>query len=261
MKNTPKTLFIASPAHDGKVETSYLIGCIEADRRLRQMGVFSQFYFNSGESLVQRARNNIAKVFLNSKCAETGDYFTHLLQIDTDLGFTADHVIKVLQAADDKHHVIAGIAPAKAINWEGVRQAALKGATAGQLEGAGSRNILNPLPNFDYRTPNPLVPVKYCGTGFMLTSRECLLDFERKYPQLKYKPDYTIGDPAFDNAPDREVMAFFDVMICPEEKRYLSEDYTFCKRAKAIGYDIYVHRECLMPHVGKHHYQPNPAGV
>lgn len=256
-----KTIFIAAPAHDGRVETSFLCGCIDTDRRLKAAGIHAQFYFNSGESLVQRARNNICKVFLNSICAETGEPFTHLLQIDTDLGFNAYHVERILEMADYEHHVIAGIAPIKTINWEAVREAAANGAPTDQIAALGSRNVLNAMSGYDYHTNESLVPVKYCGTGFLLTSRECLLDYAEKYPELKYAPDYKIGDPAFDSTPDPDVTAFFDVMICPEERRYLSEDYTFCKRARAIGYEIYVCRDCLMPHVGKYAYPPHPAGV
>lgn len=253
-----RSLFLASPAHDGRVDTAFLCASIDTDRLFRSLGIPLRFYFNLGESLVQRARNNIAKVFLQSVCTETGQPYTHLLMIDTDLGFRAKHVQHVMELCDDEHPIVAGMAPLKTIDWSAVGVAARMGASDDDLRWAGSRNVVNALDGYDYATDEgPLLPVKYAGTGFMCIRRDALVRFVEAYPELAYLPDYTIGSPEFDLAADRRVTAFFDTIICPDEQRYLSEDYTFCKRARAIGLNIYVARNVLLEHIGKYSYQPN----
>jgi len=252
-----KTLFFASPLHDGRVESAYFCAAIDLDRGMRAHNIPVQFYFHSGESLITRARNNICKVFLESRCGETGEPWTHLVMMDSDMQFTSDQIARVLGMADAKHQVIAGLAPVKAINWEAVRKDAVAGFTAKDLESAGSRMVVNPLPGHDYsRNDDALVPVKYCGTGFILIAREALLAFQNAYPELAYLPDYKIGEPALDDAEDPTVTAFFDTMICPDEKRYLSEDFYFCNKMKAIGIQPYVCRDVLVGHIGKYTYKP-----
>lgn len=254
-----KTLYIGVPSHDHKVEVSFFIGAINTDRNLWQgKKIPIQWSFNSGESLVQRCRNNIAHTFLHTKCGQTKDYFSHLLMIDTDMDFDAHHVEALLDACDESHPIVAGMAPKKYINWGAVKDAAKNGVPANQLAQYASSNVVNKLEDYDYNTDEELVPVEYAGTGIMCVTRDALLKFSDAYPELKYKPDYTIGDSSFDKNVFKGVTAFFDCMICPDENRYLSEDYTFCKRARAIGLETFVHRGVLVGHIGKINYEPNP---
>jgi hypothetical protein len=254
-----KSLYIGVPSHDHKVEVSFFCGAINVERALfAKEKTPIQWSFNSGESLVQRCRNNIAHTFLHTKCAETKDYFSHLLMIDTDMDFEAWQVKALLDACNDQHPIVAGMAPKKYINWSRVHKAVKNGAKPNDLASHASVNVVNKLDDFDYSTEDDVVPVKYAGTGMMCITRKALLDFAAAYPELKYNPDYTIGDSAFDKNTNAGVTAFFDCIICPEEGRYLSEDYTFCKRARAIGLETYVHRKVIVGHIGKINYQPNP---
>jgi len=254
-----KTLYIGIPSHDHKVEVSFFIGAINTDRALWQKeGIPLQWSFNSGESLVQRCRNNIAHSFLHSKCSQTKDYFTHLLMIDTDMDFDAHHVRMLLDSCDNDHPIVAGMAPKKFLHWGNVAKAVKAGVPDKELAEHATMNVVNKLSNFNYAGAGAVVPVKYAGTGIMCITRAALLKFADAYPELRYHPDYTIGDRAFDRNLAQGVTAFFDCVICPEEKRYLSEDYTFCQRARAIGLETYVHREVLVGHIGKFAFNPNP---
>lgn len=256
-----KSILIASPLHDGKVESSYLLGMLNTQQALLSAGVPHTFFFNSGESLVPRVRNNICKVFLNRRCAATGHPFTHLLMIDSDLGFNGADVCRVLGFADDDHQVIAGLAPIKSLDPRKAIEAAKAGCPPGELFRHCTRNVVNPAPGYEYKPDDRLVPVRYAGSGFMLIARQALMAFSERYPELRYKPDYRIGDKDFDDHVDAGVMAFFDTMISPDEVRYLSEDYTFCYRCRQIGIETFVARDVRLSHTGKYTFFPNPTGV
>lgn len=256
-----KSLFMGIPAHDGKVETSFFFAGLNTSRALDQHQIPSTWYVNSGESLVQRARNNIAQVFLNSAWGKEALPYTHMLMIDTDLGFHPAHVLRLLELCDDEHPIVAGMAPLKTIDWAAVGAAARGGAPDDDLRWVGSRNVVNPVDHYDYAdNASALVPVKYAGTGMMMITRNALEKFRAAYPELSYTPDYRVGAAEFDNAPHK-VTAFFDTMICPDENRYLSEDYTFCKRARAIGLETHVCRDVLVEHIGKYTYAPNRSAL
>ena len=167
-----KSLFIGIPAHDGRVEVSFFCAGQNVFNATSARGIQSTWFFNSGESLVMRARNNIAQVFLNSTWGENSLPYTHLLMIDTDLGYTADHVLRLLELCDDAHPIVAGMAPLKTINWTAVGQAARSGASDDTLRWHGSRNVVNPVDGHDYTAnSSSLVPVKYAGTGMMMITR------------------------------------------------------------------------------------------
>jgi hypothetical protein len=257
-----KSLFIASPAHDGRVEVAYLCAMLDVQQSFNGKGIPHTYYFNSGESLVPRARNNICKVFLNAVCQATKEPFTHLLMIDTDLGFGAADVLALFNAADDAHGIVAGLAPLKVLNWQRVADAAAAGIPVDDLPRMATRSVVNILGDYKYsENPSPIVPVKYVGTGFMIITRKALLDWASFHPDKRYIPDYKIGTPEFDQAEDPHVTAYFDTMICPEEGRYLSEDYTFCRRAREAGIETYVARDVRVSHIGKYTYLPELGGL
>jgi hypothetical protein len=53
--------------------------------------------------------------------------------------------------------------------------------------------------------------------------------------------------------------ALFDCMIEPETGHYLSEDYTFCKRWRAIGGKVWLNTKSSLIHIGAHEFLGNPA--
>ena len=86
------------------------------------------------------------------------------------------------------------------------------------------------------------------GTGFMLISRQTILNMMEKYPELKYKPEGMSEDDA------KWFYALFDTVIVNEEgmSRYLSEDYAFCRRVQNMGEEVYLDTTIKLKHVGTH---------
>jgi hypothetical protein len=48
-------------------------------------------------------------------------------------------------------------------------------------------------------------------------------------------------------------------MVHPETGRYLSEDYAFCHRWRAIGGKVWVDLECKLMHLGQHLFRGDLA--
>jgi hypothetical protein len=91
------------------------------------------------------------------------------------------------------------------------------------------------------------VEVEEGGTGFMMIQRSVFPKFAKAYPHLYYKPDHLRND-QFSGS--REIMAYFDCVIDPESKRYLSEDYMFCKYARRAGMKLWLCPWMRLSHMG-----------
>ena len=53
------------------------------------------------------------------------------------------------------------------------------------------------------------------------------------------------------------MFALFDTMIEPESKRYLSEDYTFCRRCQQLGIQIFMDPTINLDHQGTYLFEGN----
>jgi hypothetical protein len=88
------------------------------------------------------------------------------------------------------------------------------------------------------------VEVTYVSTGCILYTREFCQRMWDAYPELSYK----------DNVTKEEKRALYMTMIEPNDLEYLSEDWAFCWRAKAIGEKIWLHPNVLCNHWGLKDY-------
>lgn len=214
-------------------------------------------YFLFNESLVQRARNYVVDEFLRSNC-------THLMFIDADIGFNAKDVLTLLalQVSDpSKYQIVTGPYPKKTIAWEKVAAAVKNGKAKEKPEELAFYSadyVFNPTKDVSsFRIDQP-VEVAEGGTGFMLIPRDVLVKYAAAYPELSYKPDH-VRTENFNGS--REITAFFDCIIDPETKRYLSEDYFFCKKAREIGITIHMCPWMNLQHVGTYIFRGSMAAI
>jgi hypothetical protein len=80
-------------------------------------------------------------------------------------------------------------------------------------------------------------------TGFMLIKRDVFTKMHERYPELECVNDHQ-------NRDLEKYVAVFDCMIDPESRRYLSEDYAFCRRWQQMGGKIYADVMTVLGHVG-----------
>lgn len=214
--------------------------CLDLNTVCIQYGVHVQFYFLFNESLITRARNYLVDEFLRSDA-------THMLFIDSDITFNAMDVLALL--ALDKP-VNGALYPKKTIAWEKVYDASKLGLAddnPNKLAEFIGDYVLNVPPGTQEIPMQEPVEVMEIGTGFMMIRRDVFDQFKAAYPEYSYKPDHN-RTAAFDGS--REIHMYFQALIEPESKRYLSEDYMFCQWVRKIGIPIYACPWMRLTHTG-----------
>lgn len=252
-------LMIATPCYGGMATGAYMDSCLKLVPELIKYGVGYAFYFMFNESLITRARNYCADAFLSNPVE-----FTHLLFIDSDIEFHPDSVMSMLAMSilNEDKGIFVGPYPKKSIAFEKIKQAVDSGKADEnpfELEKyAGDFVIGRFLTDKAEIKLNEIVEVSEAGTGFMLIKRQVLLDFAIAHPELYYKPDHVRSK---DFNGDREICQFFNAEIDLKSKRYLSEDYYFCYKAKDLGWGTYLLPWVQLNHIGSYRFVGNLPAV
>jgi hypothetical protein len=230
---------VMTPSHDGKYFHHYVTSMLRFSAESAHVGMRLEAMLHSGESLITRARNNCVAAFLANR------HWTHLFWIDSDIGFSPEAAFRLLLSDYD---VAAGVYPLKRETWpdEGVPQ----GTTRAQFESAYTRYTVNaeaPTASGDIELnilPDGFLRMSEAPTGFMVIKRRVFERLRTAYPELQYVPD-GIGDV------DQGLhYRFFEAMVDPRTRRYLSEDYGFCRLWQALGESIYIDANSNLSHHG-----------
>jgi len=241
-------LFVATPMYGGQCAGMYTRSIADLSAICAKYNIPLQLYYLFNESLITRARNYCVDEFIRSDA-------THLMFIDSDIGFNPQDVIALLalqSTADSPYDVIGGPYPKKCISWEKIKIAVDKGAAdedPNVLEKFVGDYVFNPRSGQKEIPIGEPVEVMEIGTGFMMIRRSTLEKYKEAYPDLSYKPDH-IRTEAFDGS--REIHAYFDCIIDPVSKRYLSEDYMFCYNTIKAGMKVWICPWMSMQHVGSY---------
>jgi hypothetical protein len=250
------SIFLGTPMYGGNCAGLFCKSTNDLFKLCATHGIEVKEYFLFNESLVQRARNYVVDEFMRSGC-------THLMFVDADIGFNPKDVLMLLalQISDpEKYQIVTGPYPKKAIAWEKVKSAVKngKGENPADLAFYSADYVFNPVKEVQSFKIDEPVEVAEGGTGFMLIPRTVLEKYATAYPEYSYKPDH-IRSENFNG--DREITAFFDCGIDPETKRYLSEDYFFCKNARKIGITIHMCPWMQLQHVGTYVFRGSMAAI
>ena len=249
-----KHIFIATPCYGGQIGEPYFRSMMRLAILCNKFDIKYTISTLANESLITRGRNTLVSFFMENKDA------THLFFIDADIEFNPEDLLR--QVAYDKP-VVVGAYPKKAINWDSIISAARNpdlDENAQSIEGHSSNYVVN----FDFlkdengnRTPqvqivDNLVRLKDAGTGFMCIKKEVIQQMMDAHPELKY-----VNDINFDQKFEPFMYALFDTMIDPESRRYLSEDYMFCRLWQNMGGDVYLDPRTALNHVGHYTFRGN----
>tara|TARA_B110000483_G_scaffold26635_1_gene32083 strand:+ start:87 stop:758 length:672 start_codon:yes stop_codon:yes gene_type:complete len=199
---------------------------------LMREGVQLMLDTTENESLVHRARNVSIGRFMQKTDA---DFF---MFIDADVEFDANSVLRLLRSG---HEVSVAVYPKKVVMWDQAREAVENGDERNMA--LISSSLVANIGATKRSVVNGFVEVLDGPTGFMMISREALTKMHEHYPELNCKNDHQNRD--FD-----EYCAIFDCMIDPDSRRYLSEDYAFCRRWQQMGGKIYADCNTTLGHVG-----------
>jgi hypothetical protein len=279
-----RKIMVGTPMYGGQCGGQYAKSCIDLQHLAKLYDMDVTFFFLYNESLITRARNYLADEFVRSK-------YTHLMFIDSDIGFDPNDVIELAARADpnsDKD-IICAPYPKKVIAWEKIKRAVDKGfadKNPNDLERYVGDFVFNPVSGGEIPIFEP-VEVLESGTGMMMIQRSVFESMSQEYPQLKYRPDHVRTD-HFDGS--REIYAYFDALIDDKNanvvaelkalkkvnpnasfddiiafmsdknhglareysNRYLSEDYMFCQWARNIGKKVWLCPWMKTTHMGSY---------
>jgi glycosyltransferase involved in cell wall biosynthesis len=279
-----RKLFVAVPMYGGQCAGMFTRSISDLSAICTKYQIPLQLFFLFNESLITRARNYCVDEFMRSEA-------THLMFIDSDIGFNPQDVIALLamQSDESAYDVIGGPYPKKCISWEKIKQAVDKGMAdenPNNLEKYVGDYVFNPKGGQREIPINQPVEVLEIGTGFMMVRRKTFEDYQKVYPHLWYKPDH-VRTEHFDGT--REIMAYFDCVIdraygqedmhkliqelasdgntevlvkraqemlqlekTVASKRYLSEDYMFCYNVQKAGMKVWFCPWMQLQHVGSY---------
>ena len=216
-------IFFATPCYGGMVTDQFFLSMFRTSQTFMQHGINFRITTLRNESLITRGRNILTAMFLESDCS-------HLMFIDADIEFQADDLLRMM--AYDKP-IMAAAYPKKAL----------------PIQYAINFKFINQEKK-QIRIENGAVEVLDASTGFFLVKREVVEKMMQAYPELHYRNDSNIYEKF-----NKYCYSFFDTIHDPEDNRYLSEDYTFCRRWQKLGGEIWLDPNTKLNHVGTHSFE------
>jgi hypothetical protein len=198
------------------------------------------------DALITRGRSTIAAIFLDDPTA------THLLFVDADISFQPQQVTRLLSFDKD---VVGALYPLKLIDWPRIPERHVRAGES--LERAGLSYVGELCDDQELRIEAGFATAKYAGTGFLLIKRGVFERMMPAYPELKYSTIHSSPRPT--HGADYRY-ALFDCMIDPDTGIYLSEDYAFCRRWRALGGELWLDLNSELTHTGNHPFKGNTSG-
>jgi hypothetical protein len=224
-------IMIATPCYGGMVNAPFMHGILDTHVMCMERKVPLSFATLHSESLVQRARNHLVGHFLASRAS-------HMMFIDADIGFTAASILRLVAHNKD----IVGAPYRKKdrtkVDW------------AINLHGQDSGKLV--------MEPTGIFRVKHLATGFMMIHRRVLEALYDGHPEWHYKLAPNEGEPG---GWREKLASIFDCFRYPdtEDGMYLSEDWGFCHRAEAEGFQIWCDPGIILQHYGVTDFGADPT--
>jgi len=235
--------FVATPNYGGVLTSNYVRSLLGLVNLAWTHGFAMHTRFLDGDSLITRARNRLVAEFMADA------RWTHLFWIDADIGFEPEAALRLLLAGRE---VVAGVYPHKIDAWP------VHGLDAPLPAGSTRQDFEARYPSFPANLlthgrvdADGFMEVLDAPTGFMVIARRVFEHMADAMPQLRYTPDVS-GHPDIRRgqpAPPPHYR-FFDVLAEPDNGRYLSEDYAFCRRWQSIGGKVHVDTRSNLTHQG-----------
>ena len=215
------SILIGLPCYGGVVSDKTTNALFKLGKQFVRNNIDHGILTLANESLISRGRSRISNFFINNT------EFEYLFFLDSDVGFEADDVLKLL---NHNKEMVCGAYPMKTIplKW-----------------------------NFTITEPKQregdLVAIDKIGIGFSLIHRDVFIRIAKQYPELKYIPtnESTTHNPTeqeFNNS-----YHYFHEMR--QGNIYLPEDLSFFTRARSVGMQAWMDTSINLCHVGSHVFQ------
>lgn len=223
---------MSTPCYGGMCLQAYAESMLNFQRLCASKGIELYLDTTENESLITRARNISIARFLYKSDAE---YF---IFVDADIHFQPESLLRLIESG---HDVSVACYPKKVIMWDQA-ETAVKTGDERNLQRLASSLVLN-FKHERSQVVNGFTEVLDGPTGFMCIKRSVIEKMYEAYKDLMCVNDHQ-------NKDLDEYCAIFDCMIDPVNRRYLSEDYAFCRRWQQIGGQIFADVTTVLGHVG-----------
>lgn len=242
-------LWILIPAAGDLIHATFSTHLIMLLGLLRQHGIWYKLHYLPGDSLVTRARNNLASIFMSASSDDNNDF---ALWLDVDILFDPNSVLQMLALDLD---FVAAPYSKKGFHIDRMKAAVELGWTNDRItQVIGTPNvnwIANPVV-----THEPM-PVLEAGSGFWLTKRKVYRMMQESHPEICYRRSaeetaHYNSDHAYD---------YFRVGVWPETQEYLSEDWWFCRTWRNLGGTVYCCFWIKTHHIGPYLYPMNMPAI
>ncbi len=225
-------LFLSTPCYGGLCLEPFLTSILRLQILLMKEKVELLLDTTENESLVHRARNVSVGRFMQKTDADL------VMFVDADVHFDPESVVRLINSG---HDISVACYPKKIVMWDQAKERLASGDNRNPAMLASSLVV-----NFGAHSrpiENGFVEILDGPTGFMMIKRSVFERMEKHFPELDCVNDHQNRD--FD-----KYHACFDCMIDPVSRRYLSEDYAFCRRWQQMGGKIFADVHTTLGHVG-----------
>ena len=247
------SILIATPCYGKVMGEGYVHSYIASYELLRSKGHKVTLFTVGNESLITRARNNVVAHFLSMK-----NKADRLMFIDADITWQPQAVLDLIES---DHDVCGTPYPTKGRDWNKAIQFINEKTKDGkeikpaELMNSTLRFTINTIKKdekgsteVEGNMQKGWREVSALGTGFLMIKREVLEKMRDHFrDELNYKNDVKGYEKTID---PENCVGVFETMIDPKTRRYLSEDYAFCKRWIDMGGKVNACLKHRLTHTG-----------
>lgn len=226
MTTHPMKILIAIPAYGGSVCEKTLTGVYETTRDLVRANISVELITVVNDSIIHHMRSNLANFFYHNTDA------THLLWVDSDIGFHAEDVRKLIELNTE---FACATYPKKTLP--------LRYSCALPKEG------------IVWNESQTAIKAAHVGSGFQLLSRRVFERIAARFPELKYSP----RSESRQVTPAEQANSYHYYDTYKDKNGLLiGEDYAFCNRFRQAGGTIWLRPDITLAHVGSHVFTGQP---
>ncbi|WP_158934154.1 hypothetical protein [Burkholderia sp. S171] len=230
----PYHVLICLPTHSEQVHINFAMSLMATTRALNDAGVTFETLHVASAHII-RTRNFFANYFVEHST------FTHVLFLDTDMGFPSQSILKMLAA----NMSIVGVAyPYRRFDMSRQINASDNGLSMSDWFEKHAQYTVSMKSDANGKSAisNGFVETEHIGTGILLVQRDV---FEATKP---FTICFVPPDQFAPMLPSGKFYGFFETI--EDNGKYLSEDLSFCHRARQAGFSIWALIDQTIKHYG-----------
>ena len=235
-------LMIATPAHGRTLYINCALSLANTTAVLGSRRIPYRIHSIS-DAIISRARNSIAAEFL----ADDRNW-THLVMIDSDVGFDPRDVFRMI--AFDKG-IVGCALPKRQFDVNAFPKGGAKTWDEAQAHLAAFTADIE-LNEGKMQAISGFVKARHVATAVMVVKRDTFTTMIEKGAVNKIRPDIDLP-----SSRGEQFYGFFEPMIDEDTGMYVGEDYSFCRRWRSIGGEVWCDVQGQYTHTGTYDFTGN----